>query len=491
MKILLTGANGYIGQRLLPILVERGHKVLALVRSSQRLLIPRYCRDNVHVIEGDLSEYEKIKEIPNDIDIAYYLVHSMTQTDECFGRLEDKIANNFLKLIEPTNTRQIIYLSGLISDEDLSPHLKSRKRVEDILHSGPTPVTILRAGIIIGSGSASFEIMRDLIEKLPIMVTPKWAKNKCQPIAIYDVLEYLTSVIDHPDCLGETLDIGGPDTISYQEMLKKFSKIRGLRRFIITVPVLTPRLSSYWLYFITSTNFSLARALVESLKNNALCQNHRIKKIIPKTCFHFEEALKRTLGKIEENSIISSWKDSIGISNLKPNLLEYLKIPKFGCLSDLREIPFQCNPDQIKDTIWAIGGDNGWYYMNWMWKVRGFIDKFFGGIGLKRGRTHPNRLRNGDVLDFWRVLLSDKKRGRLLLYAEMRLPGEAWLEFEIIKNENKKGGLIKQKATFRPNGLLGRLYWYSVYPLHWLIFSGMARGIIQNTKKNIKKNSKS
>lgn len=482
MKILLTGANGYIGQRLLPLLVEAGHEVVALVRSARRLSIPQHCRDHVHVVEGDLLKYEKIAAVPADIDIAYYLVHSMTQTGTHFGNLEKTTAKNFLRLIEPTAVRQVIYLSGLISDENLSPHLLSRKRVEDILRSGQTPVTTLRAGIILGSGSASFEIMRDLVEKLPIMVAPKWVKNKLQPIGIYDVLEYLVSVIDHQECLNDTFDIGGPDVMSYREMLMRFAKMRGLRRHIITVPVLTPRLSSYWLYFVTSTNFSLAKALVESLKNNAICKDQRIRKIIPKTCFHFEEALHRTFAKIEENAVISSWKDSMVMSDLNPNLLEYVQIPEFGCLTDLQEMPFECDPEKVKDAVWAIGGNCGWYYMNWAWVLRGLIDRLFGGTGLRRGRTHPTRLRNGDALDFWRVLLADEKHRRLLLYAEMRLPGEAWLEFEVIANENGKGGVLRQKATFRPNGLLGRLYWYSIHPFHWFVFVGLARGIIQHAE---------
>ena len=483
MKILLTGANGYIGQRLLPLLVEAGHEVVALVRSARRLTVPQHCHDHVQIVEGDLLKFEKIGEVPTDIDIAYYLVHSMVQTGKGFGNLEETTAKNFLRLIEPTAVRQVIYLSGLISDEELSPHLKSRKRVEDVLRSSQIPVTTLRAGIILGSGSASFEIMRDLVEKLPIMVTPKWVKNKVQPIGIYDVLEYLMSVIDEPKCLNDTFDIGGPDVMSYREILMRFAKLRGFRRYMITVPVLTPRLSSYWLYFVTSTNFSLAKALVESLKNNAVCHDHRIKKIIPKTCFHFEEALNRTFAKIDENSVISSWKDSIVSSDLSPNLREYVKVPEFGCLSDLQEVSFECDPGKVKDAVWAIGGDRGWYYMNWAWVLRGFIDQVFGGVGLRRGRTHSTRLRNGDALDFWRVLMADEKHRRLLLYAEMRLPGEAWLEFQVIANEDGKGGVLRQKATFRPNGLLGRLYWYSIHPFHWFVFIGMARGIIQHAEE--------
>lgn len=483
MKILLTGANGYIGQRLLPLLVKKGHQVIALVRSSRRIKVSAQCKEHVRVIEGDLLNPESVKDLPKDIEIAYYLVHSMTQHQGHLDEMEASIARNFLRLIEPTNTRQVIYLSGLVGDEKLSPHLRSRKRVEDILLTGPVPVTTLRAGIIIGSGSASFEIMRDLVEKLPVMITPRWVQNKCQAIGIFDVLDYLVSVIDHPKCLGESFDIGGPDVMSYREMLLKFAEVRGLRRYIIRVPVLTPRLSSYWLYFVTSTNFSLARSLVESLKNNAICQNTRIHKIIPKKCLGFEEALKRTFQKVEENIIVSSWKDSMVMSELKPNLLEYVQVPHFGCLSDRREVEFHCDPRQVKQTVWEIGGKRGWYYMNWAWSLRGLIDQLFMGTGLRRGRTHPKRLRAGDALDFWRVILADEKQGRLLLYAEMKVPGEAWLEF-IISPDDKGGGILKQTATFRPAGLLGRAYWYAIYPIHCFVFQGMADSIIDYASKN-------
>lgn len=484
MKIFLTGAKGYIGQRLLPLLAEASHEVVAHLKNAKRLSIPQHCRDHLHVVEGDLLKYEKIGEMPTDIDIAYYLVHSMTQTDSDFGNLEVTTAKNFLRLIQKTAVRQVVYLSGLISDEKLSPHLKSRKRVEDIFRSGPTTVTTLRAEIILGSSNASFEIMRDLVEKLPVMVTLKWVQNKVQPIGIYDVLEYLVAVIDHPECLDDTFDIGGPDVMSCREMLIRFAKMRGLRRYMIAVPVLTPRLSSYWLYFVTSTNFSLAKALAESLKNNAVYQNQRIKKIIPKTCFHFEETLNNTFAKFEENVVISSWKNSMVMSDLNPNVLEYVHVPEFGCLTDLQEILFKCEPNKVKKAVWKIGDDRGWYYMNWECALRGFIDRLFCGMGLRRGPTHPTRLRKGDALDFWRVLLADEKDRRLLLYAKMRLPGEAWLEFEVIANKNKKGGLLKQKATFRPNGFLGRLHWYSIHPFHWFVFAGLACGIIQNAKED-------
>lgn len=485
MKILLTGANGYIGQRLLPILVEQGHEVVALVRSVHRLEVPDHCRGRVEVIQGDLLNLQGCEPLPPDIDVAYYLVHSLTVRQGSLEDLETQAAQNFLRIVEKTRVRQIIYLSGLVNDTALSPHLESRKCVDEQLRGGKIPVTTLRAGIILGSGSASFEIMRDLVEKLPVMIAPKWVENQCQPIGISDVLDYLTGVLDHPKCLGEAFDIGGPEVLTYREMLLKFAKVRGLRRSIIGVPVLTPRLSSYWLYFVTSTNFPLAKALVESLKNHAVCREQKIQEVLPKKCLSFEEALNRTLEKIEETIILSSWKDAMGGSELDPNLSRYVRVPKFGCLSDVQKVSFDCHPDHVMDAVWSIGGERGWYYMNWAWSLRGFIDQLFNGAGLRRGRTHPSRLRQGDALDFWRVLLADQNQRRLLLYAEMRVPGEAWLEFEVIPKEH--GGVLVQKATFRPSGLLGRLYWYSIYPLHWFIFGGMANGITTFAKKQSQK----
>lgn len=474
MKILLTGANGYIGSRLLPRLVDEGHEIYALVRSRSRIEIPEKFQSNLHVIEADLLNPSSLSKIPADIDAAYYLVHSMSYSQQ-FSDLEAASAKNFVDRLENTKAKQIIYLSGLSNEAYLSPHLASRKRVGEILREGKIPVTILMAGIIIGSGSASFEIIRDLVEKLPIMIAPKWVNQLTQPIAVSDVLTYLTLVLDNPACLAQSFEIGGPDVMSYKDLLLNFAKMRELKRTIITLPVLTPRLSSYWLFFITSTNFSLAHFLVESLINNAVCKENRIQKIFPRKLLSYAEALQLAFTPIEEDWIPSSWKDTFSGSTLNPDLSIYIHVPRFGILSDTRTIPFSCSIQQVQKRIWSLGGDHGWFTMNWAWKFRGFLDKLVGGIGLRRGRTHPTRLKAGDPLDFWRVLLADEKNRRLLLYAEMKLPGEAWLEFEIIPNET--GGILKQTATFRPNGVWGRFYWYSLYPFHALIFSQLAKHI--------------
>lgn len=474
MKILLTGANGYIGSHLLPRLVEDGHEIYALVRSRSRIEIPEKFQTQIHIIEADLLNPSSLLKIPSDIDAAYYLVHSMSYSQK-FSELEATSAKNFAERLENTQAKQIIYLSGLSNEAHLSRHLTSRKRVGEILREGKIPVTILMAGIVIGSGSASFEIIRDLVEKLPIMIAPKWIKQLTQPIAIRDVLTYLTLVLGNPACFGQSFEIGGPDVMSYKDLLLNFAKMRGLKRKIITVPVLTPRLSSYWLFFVTSTSFSLARFLVESLINNAVCKENRIQKLFPRKLLSYEEAVQLAFTRTEEEWVLSSWKDTLSGSSLNPDLSTYTHVPKFGVLSDSRTILFSCPVEQVQKRVWSLGGIEGWPTMNWAWKFRGFLDKLVGGIGLRRGRTHPTRLKVGDALDFWRVLLADEKNRRLLLYAEMKMPGEAWLEFEIIPHET--GGALKQTASFRPNGVWGRIYWYSLYPIHALIFNQLARSL--------------
>jgi len=431
MKVLLTGANGYIGKRLLPQLIRQGHTVVALVRSRSRLKIPEKFQPHVEVYEGDLLKPETLQNLPRDLDAAYYLVHSMARKQHDFTEQERHSAENFVAALKPTNARQIVYLGGIANAEELSPHLQSRRNVERILQGSGIPTTILRAGIILGAGSASFEIIRDLVEKLPIMVAPRWVATLSQPIAIVDVLYYLTHVLLNEKCYDQTFDIGGPEKMSYKEMMLRFAKLRGLKRHIIEVPVLTPKLSSYWLIFVTSTNFYLAQALVESLKCEAVCSESRIQEILPHKCLSFDEAVKLAFDKIEQNKVLSSWKDTMTGSALSPDLSPYFEIPKHGCLTDIERVPIAGNPDEVVDRIWKIGGKTGWYFMDWAWEIRGLIDILFGGVGLRRGRTDPMQIHQGDALDFWRVLAADREEGRLLLYAEMKVPGEAWLEFKV------------------------------------------------------------
>ncbi|MFB9108233.1 SDR family oxidoreductase [Flavobacterium gyeonganense] len=472
MKILLTGATGYIGKRILPILVAKGHEVICCVRDKNRFYIPEDFQEKVQVIEIDFLDNETLINIPTDIDAAFYLIHSMSGSDTNYDELESISATNFSERINQTQAQQILYLSGIVNDKSLSKHLSSRKNVESILAKSKVPLTTLRAGIIVGSGSASFEIIRDLVNKLPVMITPKWLNTKCQPIAISDVLEFLSKSLLNPVTYNQSFDIGGPDILTYKEMLLAFAEAKNLKRYIFTIPVMTPKLSSYWLYFVTSTSYKLATALVSSMKVEVICSDHRINELLDVQPISYKEALSRALSKVGEDKVVSSWKDSLISGRFSQSLSSHIKVPKKGCYIDRRKKEI-LNRDYTINQIWSIGGETGWYYGDWLWSLRGFIDKLFGGVGSRRGRTNKHTLYAGDALDFWRVLYANKKEGKLILYAEMKLPGEAWLEFKIIHNT------LYQAATFKPKGFLGKLYWYSVLPFHGFIFNGMLNKLIK------------
>lgn len=472
MKILLTGATGYIGKRLLPILVGQGHKIICCVRDKNRFYCPKEFQKKIEVIEVDFLKPETLTSIPDDIDAAYYLIHSMSTSTANFSELERISAENFVYRINQTQLKQVIYLSGIVNDESLSKHLSSRKKVEDVLNSGNFAVTTLRAGIIVGSGSASFEIIRDLIHKLPIMITPKWVNTKCQPIAINDVLDFLSKSLLNPITYYQNFDIGGPDVLTYKEMLLGFSKARNLKRSIYTIPIMTPKLSSYWLFFVTSTSYKLAVALVSSMKVEVICKDNRINDLLNVVPMPYEVALTKALIKIDKDDVVSSWKDSLISGRFSSNISKFLKVPKKDCFIDRRKKEI-INREFTIERIWSIGGETGWYYGDWLWDLRGFIDKLYGGVGSRRGRTNKHEIHAGDALDFWRVLYANKEEGKLILFAEMKLPGEAWLEFKIINNT------LYQSATFKPEGFLGHLYWYSVLPFHGFIFQGMLNKLIQ------------
>jgi uncharacterized protein YbjT (DUF2867 family) len=427
MNILLTGATGYIGKRLLPLLVEEGHHVICCVRDKSRFEPPESLIEHITIIEVDLLKPESLSKIPKEIDAAYYLVHSMSSS-RSYQIMEKQSAINFREELNTTAVKHVIYLSGIVNESALSEHLSSRKTVEEELGKGTYNFTTLRAGIIIGSGSASFEIMRDLVEKLPIMVTPKWLNTKCQPIGITDVMQFLLKTLFHPETYNKNFDIGCNDVLSYKEMLLGFAKVRGLKRSIWTVPIMTPKLSSYWLYFVTSTSYKLAISLVDSMKVEVICRNNELNSILNIHPISYHEALSRALNKTESNDIISSWKDSYSSSDLKINIDDFSSVPTFGCLTDKRTRTIQ-DIKTTKEKIWSIGGQTGWYYGDFLWRIRGFIDKIWGGVGLRRGRTNQKDIHPGNALDFWRVLYANKEEGRLLLLAEMKLPGEAWLEF--------------------------------------------------------------
>ncbi len=473
MKILLTGVTGYIAQRLLPVLLENGHEVICCVRDENRFNKKNYSSQNLSVIETDFLNKESLHSIPNDIDAAYYLIHSLSTRTGDFENMEEICATNFKERIDQTTAKQVIYLSGISNAGVLSKHLSSRKNVETILSGSDFALTTLKAGIIVGSGSASFEIIRDLVEKLPFMITPRWLKTKCQPIAIRNVIEFLIGVIGKAETYNNSYDIGGPDILSYKEMLLRFAKIRGLKRRIVIVPVMTPKISSYWLYFVTATSFELAKNLVNSMKIEVTCKPNNLATMLGIKLIDYDTSIKLAFDKIEQNQVLSSWKDAQTSNLFSKGFSKFIEVPVNGCFKDIRKRKIE-NSNASLNKIWAIGGKTGWYYGNWLWEIRGFLDQLAGGVGMRRGRKSDTEIAPGDALDFWRVLLADKNEKRLLLFAEMKLPGEAWLEFKIDEQQ-----MLTQTATFRPLGVLGRIYWYAALPFHGLIFKGMINKIAE------------
>lgn len=479
MKILLTGATGYIGKRLLPVLIDQGHEVIACTRDKTRFEVLESWEGKVSVLEIDFLEQMNVENLPKDFDIAYYLIHSMSSSIGTFQDKEATSAKNFKEYMNASTVQQIVYLTGIVSDEEnLSPHLASRLNVEKILQTCHAPLTALRAGIVVGSGSASFEIIRDLVEKLPIMITPRWLDTRCQPIGIRNVIQYLTGVMLREECFNKTYDISSGEVLTYKDMLLGYAKARRMKRLIYTVPIMTPRLSSYWLYFVTSTTYPLAVNLVNSMKIDVIGKPNNLKKRLNIEDIPYQKAVEMAFLKISQNMVVSSWKDSFVSSFDKKTLSDNIQVPQYGCFKDCKERRIADNDiPRILKNIWSIGGDRGWYYGNFLWRIRGYMDKIAGGVGLRRGRTEPHDIDAGDALDFWRVLVADEDEKRLLLYAEMKLPGDAWLEFQIIRKNGKN--ILKQTATFRPDGVWGRLYWYAVAPLHFFVFNGMIDNIIK------------
>lgn len=471
MKILLTGATGYIAQRLLAVLVDAGHTIVCCVRDAKRFQIEPEWEAEVSVVVVDFLKPQSLVNIPEDIDVAYYLIHSMAISSGDFTDLEQQSAQNFVNRMNETSAKQIIYLSGIVNDSHLSKHLQSRKNVETILSKSKVPLTSLRAGIIVGSGSASFEIMRDLVEKLPVMVAPRWLSTKCQPIAIRNVIQYLSCILLDEATFNKSFDIGGPDILTFKQMLLQFAEVRKLKRYIFVVPVMTPKLSSYWLYFVTSTNFSLATNLVKSMNVEVICRPNDLAQQLNIELISYKDAIELAFDRIEQNQVLSSWTDALSSQTLSDGISAHISVPSMGCFTDKRVVKLH-DPELALNNIFSIGGDRGWYYADWLWFLRGALDKMVGGIGIRRGRKNETEISAGESLDFWRVLVADRAKKRLLLYAEMKLPGEAWLEFKI----NRDNELV-QTATYRPLGLLGRLYWYSVLPFHGLIFKNMANNI--------------
>ena len=474
MKILITGATGYIGKRLLPVLIQQGHEVICCVRDKNRLT--KYqATCSIQVWEVDFLEPVDIASAPLDFDVAYYLIHSMSNDSEKFEHLEKLAALNFRDFVNKSSAKQVIYLSGLANDIHLSKHIASRRKVEDILKSGEYATTVLRAGVIVGSGSASFEMIRDLTEKLPIVLTPSVIKTKCQPIAIRNVIQYLQGVILNETTYNNSYDIGGPEVLTYKEMIQLYAKMKGFKRVLIVFPFFNNRAAAFFLSLISSITYHLSLNLMNSMKVEMVCSNNDLEKLLNIQSLDYKTALSLAFERIEQNMVLSSWKDALSSSSKNKSLLQFIEIPQFGTYCDKREVEITHSIDNVLSNLWAIGGKRGWYYANSLWSIRGLMDKLVGGIGIRRGRTNHLTIHSGDALDFWRVIVADRQAMRLLLYAEMKVPGEAWLEFKINERDGKY--YLEQNATFRPKGVNGRIYWYGLLPIHVVIFKGMIRNI--------------
>ena len=464
-RILLTGATGYVGGRLLPMLEQRGYLVRCLARCPENLE-PRVGK-NTEIVAGDVLQRDSLEGAFTGVDVAYYLVHSMGSS----GPFEDQdrlAAHNFTLAAKAAGVKRIIYLGGLgDDDEQLSPHLRSRHEVGDELRKSGCQVVEFRASIVIGSGSLSFELIRALVQRLPIMICPKWVNVRAQPIAIEDLLEYLVAGIswDHQDSC--TFEIGGPDQVSYGDIMHEYAKQRGLKRWFISVPVLTPRLSSLWLGLVTPVYARVGRKLVDSLRNPTVIKDHSALKHFSVRPRGLSQAIERALKNEERELAATRWSDALSSAR---GLRTWAGVHFGNRIVDARAISVAAAASQAFTPIRRIGGDQGWYYVNFLWTLRGWIDLLCGGVGKRRSRRSSNELRVGDVLDWWRVeeYIPDR---RLRLAAEMKVPGRAWLEFDV--EPNGENSVIRQTAIFDPRGLLGLAYWYSLYPLHAVIFRGM------------------
>jgi uncharacterized protein YbjT (DUF2867 family) len=478
-RVLVTGATGYIGGRLAPRLLEAGFSVRCLTRSAAKLSArPWASNEGVEIFEGDVGEEKDLLAALKDCEAAYYLVHSMEATVGDYRSRDLALAGSFGRACGMAGVKRIVYLGGLgETGEGLSKHLTSRREVETALGSSGVPVTVLRAAMIIGSGSASFEILRYLVERLPVMVTPKWVNTESQPIAIRDVLFYAVEVLSVPETRGKTLDIGGPDILSYADLMREMASALGLRRrIVIPVPVLTPRLSSLWIHLVTPLHASIARPLAEGLRNRVVCRNDEAARLMPHKCLTVREAISEALAKMQAGSVETSWSDA-GIMPGDPSWAG-------GTLyEDRREATTFASVSEVWASVSSLGGDRGYGGADWLWRLRGALDKLVGGPGLRRGRRHPHNLQVGDSLDFWRVTAVAPQQS-LELRAEMKLPGVATLSF-LVEPDTKgdKKTRLTITARFRPRGLFGILYWHLVVPLHGIVFSRMLNGLLREAEK--------
>lgn len=477
MNVVVFGASGYVGGRLIPVLLERGHSVRAVTRNSQSLRDHPW-RQEVEVLEADLLEPGSIDPALEGMEAAYYLVHSMGKPD--FDEVDRQAASNFAKAADDSRIRRIVYLGGL-GEGKLSKHLASRQEVGAVLAESSVPVTEFRAAVIIGSGSLSFEMTRYLTEVLPVMVTPTWVQTLGQPIAIADVLDYLAAALDHPQTAGRIIEIGGKDILSYEEMMQRYAKAAGLkRRLIIRVPVLSLGLSARWIGLVTPLPSAVAAQLVDSLKHEVIVTDPAAEELFDIETIGYDEAVERAIDRTHSANVPTRWTPS----TWRP--ADPLPSDPYHALgtifSDERTVTTAASPARVAEAFMRVGGESGYYSADWAWQIRGLIDQLFGGAGLRRGRRHPQQVRVGEPLDFWRVVRVDSA-GSLDLKAEMRMPGEAWLGWTV--EPEGAGSKLIQTAWFVPKGLLGRLYWFALVPFHAVIFPQMARGIVRAAEEKI------
>jgi len=477
--VLITGATGYVGGRLLPRLLEAGYRVRCLARDPARLE-GRPWLEQVEVVEGDVLEPETLPAAMQGVDAAYYLIHSMSGSAD-FHERDLSAAGNFGDAAKVAGVQQIVYLGGLGDpDADLSQHLRSRQKTGEALREAGVPVTEFRAAIIVGSGSVSFEMIRYLTERIPVMICPQWVYTRVQPISIRNVLEYLIAALETPESRGEIIEIGGTDVLTYGDMMMGYAEVRGLRRVLLPVPVLTPRLSSHWVHWMTPIPADIARPLIEGLRNEVIVRDDKAHRLFPTIQpMDYQASVRLALTNLEASEVETAWSDALVTSqgDISPVVLT----TQDGMIIEQRQRLVQATPAVVYRAFAGLGGERGWLYANWAWRLRGVMDRLIGGVGLRRGRRHPSEVRVGDALDFWRVEAVEP--GRMLrLRAEMKVPGDAWLQFEI-GPQSQGETLLLQTAFFAPKGLLGFLYWYVLYPIHGLIFSGMIRNLARQAEE--------
>jgi len=475
VKVLVTGATGYVGGRLIPRLLERGHEIRCLVRDPDRLQ-GRPWLEKVEVLCGDVLHRGTLEGVFEGVEAAYYLVHSLGG-GEGYAERDRRAAWNFAEAARMAGVKRIIYLGGLAREaSDLSEHLRSRLDSGAALRGPGVPVTEFRAGVVVGSGSLSFEMIRYLTERVPVMICPKWVYTRAQPISIRDLLEYLILALDVPESSGKIIEIGGADVVTYGEMMLGYAQARGLRRRMLPVPVLTPRLSSYWVHLVTPIPSAIARPLIQGLRNENVVSSGLAGELFPEVRpVPYAESIVRALARLDTGQVETTWTDAAGDARPHVRLLS-----KEGLILEQRTRMVAAPPGQVFRAYCSLGGKKGWLFLNGAWRIRGAVDRLLGGVGLRRGRRDPVELRVGDALDFWRVEAVDAPK-LLRLRAEMKVPGKAWLEFQ---SEPQPGGTrLSQTAYYAPKGLWGLIYWYALYPLHALIFSGMIRKLAEAAER--------